>query len=476
MLPKKLILVGLGPHARRIYYPLLEKYAARYDLRLLLVVDLQDQENTIRTFLQGKALQPEQLYFGDSNWRKSGSLAPTLLELLNSLAAAADGIIISTEPKAHKPYALWAIDHDVDVLMDKPISAPLDVTNQLEAARQIVKDYVEIEQHLARSKSNFIVQCQRRSHPGYQYVQHYLKTFTSEFQVPLSFIDIYHADGMWAMPDEICARENHPYKYGYGKLMHSGYHFIDLFCWLTEVNRCVSGKTPTYADLFVRHFNPADFMQQINQHDYQRLLRTERFEPCFAPEQHALAERFGEMDVFISGQLLRDKHVVTTASINLQQNSFSRRASPTTPQDVYKGNGRVRHERLTLQVSTLLSIQVHSYQAYADGKADIDTQGAGHHDHFDVYVFRNSEVVGGKSLEKFSFGEQTSARREYDPAYLGHNEAAREALFLDFLEGNPSPSHFSTHRRTNALLSNIYTCIVLGRNGQLPHIHVPLEA
>ncbi len=62
MLPKKLILVGLGPHARRIYYPLLEKYAARYDLRLLLVVDLQDQENTIRTFLQGKALQPEQLY------------------------------------------------------------------------------------------------------------------------------------------------------------------------------------------------------------------------------------------------------------------------------------------------------------------------------------------------------------------------------------------------------------------------------
>ena len=26
MKPKNIILVGLGPHARRIYYPLLEKY------------------------------------------------------------------------------------------------------------------------------------------------------------------------------------------------------------------------------------------------------------------------------------------------------------------------------------------------------------------------------------------------------------------------------------------------------------------
>ncbi|MBX3080677.1 MAG: hypothetical protein KF716_03520 [Anaerolineae bacterium] len=474
MPPINLILVGLGPHARRIYYPLLEKYAARNELRLLLVVDLLDQEATIRSFLKVFALQPDQLYFGDPDWRGSETLAPDVLNILNAFAPQADGIIISTEPKAHKAYALWAVDHGLDVLMDKPISAPLDVTNRIGAAQRILEDYEEIDQHLAQSSANFIVQCQRRSHRGYQYVHQYLRDFVQEFQVPISFLDIYHADGMWAMPDELFTRENHPYKYGYGKLMHSGYHFIDLFCWLADVNNAIPHKRPNNADVFVRHFNPADFLHQLEQTDYQRLMKTDRFAPAFAPEREALAESFGEMDVFISAQLLRDQHVTTTASINLQQNSFSRRASPEPPIDVYKGSGRVRHERLTVQVSTLLTIQVHSYQAYGDGTRHADLHGAGHPDHFDVYVFRNSGVVGGSPLEKFSFGEQASQRRLTDPTYLGHNEAAREEIFLDFLQGRTSPSHFSAHRRTNILLSHIYECIALGRNGVSPRSCFPL--
>lgn len=33
MPPKNIILAGFGPHARHIYYPLLEKYADQYDIR-----------------------------------------------------------------------------------------------------------------------------------------------------------------------------------------------------------------------------------------------------------------------------------------------------------------------------------------------------------------------------------------------------------------------------------------------------------
>ena len=60
---KNIILVGLGPHARRIYYPLLEKYAGRRAVKLALVVDLADQEDVIRRYLSGRALQPECLFF-----------------------------------------------------------------------------------------------------------------------------------------------------------------------------------------------------------------------------------------------------------------------------------------------------------------------------------------------------------------------------------------------------------------------------
>ena len=34
--------------------------------------------------------------------------------------------------------------------------------------------------------------------------------------------------------------ENHPYKYGYGKLFHSGYHFIDLLAEFVKLNKFVS--------------------------------------------------------------------------------------------------------------------------------------------------------------------------------------------------------------------------------------------
>ena len=42
--------------------------------------------------------------------------------------------------------------------------------------------------------------------------------------------------------------------------------------------------------------------------------------------------------------------MVTTATLNLMQNSFSRRGWFAPRRDLYKGNGRVRHERLVLQV------------------------------------------------------------------------------------------------------------------------------
>ena len=63
----------------------------------------------------------------------------------------------------------------------------------------------------------------------------------SAVQVPLSYADIYHADGMWVMPHE-WERDNHAYKYGAGKLLHSGYHFVDLLALpyarrLAEVRR-----------------------------------------------------------------------------------------------------------------------------------------------------------------------------------------------------------------------------------------------
>ena len=467
---KNLILIGLGPHARRIYYPLLEKYARQYDLRLRLVVDLQDQESRIRQYLAGRPLQPDRLFFADPCSRHGGSLEPAVRALLDQTAARTpiDGIIISTEPKAHKPYLLWAMEHAIDVLMDKPITAPIGLTTDPEAADAVLADYLEVETQRQRTQANLVVQCQRRNHAGYQFIKRYLTDFITQYQIPLSYIDIYHGDGMWCMPGELFERENHPYKYGYGKLMHSGYHFIDLFTWLAEVNSQLEHKRPDRAELFVKHFGPYDFLHQIDAADYRRLFGTDIFAPCFTPEKLQAARQFGEQDVFILCQLKRGDIVTTTATLNLQQNSFSRRAWTETPDDVYKGNGRVRHERVTLQVGTLLNIQVHSYQAYEVHKKDVETEGAGDEHHFDIYIFRNSDVVGGKPLEKFCFGEAESQQHRADTTYLGHNEQGREVNFANFLAGRVDGTGFASHRLTNTFLSKIYTCISKESHGEIP--------
>jgi len=465
--PKNIILVGLGPHARRIYYPLLEKYGQQYNIKIPLVVDLQSQREIICQYLLSRTIQPERLCLVDDEKKDNDFLDNKLQATLNRAASDGqiDGIIISTEPKAHKPYALWAIERNVDILMDKPITVPLGLNHGTASANEIWQGYRQIQQKLERSRSNLIVQCQRRHHDGYRLIKSYLVDFVNQFEIPVSFIDIYHADGMWAMPSELFQRENHPYKYGYGKLMHSGYHFVDLFAWLSEINLLLEQKKPNLVDMYVKRFGGYDFLHQINDADYRRMFETDRFDGYFEPNRLEMAKMLGELDVFILCQLKRHDIVVTTASINLQQNSFCRRAWTDLPEDVYKGNGRVRHERLNIQVANLLNLQVHSYQSYEVGKQAANTTGAGHEDHFDIYIFRNSKIIGGKTLEKISLGEEARVRHRDDPSYLGHNEAARERNFLDFLEGRAGVSHFTGHGLTNKLLSKIYECIAAENSG-----------
>lgn len=473
---KNIVLAGLGPHARRIYYPLLEKYQQQYNIHIPLLIDRKEQTTAIHTYLEGHQLQPEDILFIDDHPCDDDPPGQDLLNRLRELTAKQhiDGVIIATEPRAHKLYALWAILNHIDVLVDKPITAPSGASVDVYAARQVYADYLDLERCLNMSSANVIVQSQRRSHAGYTLIKDYLTDFIGRYSIPVSYVDIYHGDGMWAMPEELFDRENHPYKYGYGKLMHSGYHFVDVLAWLAQVNRLIADKQPDRVEIIARRFGPYDFLHQATPDDYEKLFGQKISDVPFSLSRLKSAQSFGEQDAYILCQFRRGDAVMTTASINMQQNSFSRRSWLHQAQDVYKGNGRVRHERLNLQVGNLLNIQAHSYQAYEVGKQDIATDGAGHEDHFEVVIYRNSGVVGGKPLEKFDIGAQ--ARREHgqDTHFLGHNERAREIHFLDFLERRPGRSHFSTHGMTVQLLSAICEALAKVQQGDFSPMMIEL--
>ena len=468
----------MGPHARRIYLPLLEKYCKRKKITVSLLIDLEDQSNVISEYLKGVELKIGEVLFLNTSHRNSERISDEALFKLGEFKKRklVDKMIISTEPKAHKAYLQWAIDNNVDVLIDKPLTSPIDCCNNLLSAKQIFADFSCLQKSLKNSKSKITVQVQRRYHPGYLSIRKYIEDFIKKYQIPISFLDIYHADGMWNMPNEFFSRENHPYKYGYGKLMHSGYHFIDLLAFFLEAENKLlpTCKKIDNVTMFVQTFSPEDFFKQIGIDDYSSLFGEDTVCDFAKYLKHTKVKQLGEIDIYATIQFRHQDTVITTASVNLLQNSFSRRAWTDLPKDTYKGNGRVRHERLNMQLSSLLNVQVHSYQSHEINKKSTVVSGEGSENHFDITYYRNSDLVGGKTFEKNPYGENAYLKNN-KKEYKGHNESAREKCFLDFIEGKTPNSCFDDQRVTVLLLSKMYECIYLGRHGKVPYIEFKLK-
>jgi hypothetical protein len=474
--PRKIVLAGLGPHARRIYYPLLTRQAAEGRVELAMLIELEDQRAATQEFLRGQQLVPGTVVFLPSDTRTGGQGLARALDRL-PLDPEAWGCVISTEPKAHHTYGMWALARGMHVLMDKPISA-FDLTAcEPESALDLVDEYFQLKQAADQAGLTFVVQTQRRAHLGYELIHEYLQNFVQAFSVPVTFLDIYHADGMWNMPDEYLSRENHPYKYGYGKLMHSGYHFLDLYTWLASVNDALDHSRGQFLDVEMRHSDARDHLGQMSETSFAKLFPDPATETAeeWRRSRASVDRRFGETDVFLLLQTLREDLVVSTASLNLLQTSFSRRAWSALPADTYKGNGRVRHERLTVQVGHLLNLQVHSYQSYEVRDWTKNREGAGEYDHFDISIFRNTALVGGKPHEVIAIGDASQRTGVGSEGYLGHNEAARAELFDDFLNGCGTRSGLAQHELSVKLLAASYYGMLSRRLGRLASPRILLD-
>ena len=465
----RLVLVGLGPHARRIYMHSFRKYQLQPDL----VVELESERARVEAYFAAAGYRPELIFVPDAA-RDAKSLDPatarSLLVRMSELGVT--HAVISTEPKAHFAYVDFFLTHHINVLTDKPITAPVAVSTDerrsalIESEFNLLNDRYESARAVADVTCQ--VQCQRRWHEGYRHARGLVEQCVRDYGVPITSIDVYHCDGMWNMPDEFFLRENHPYKYGYGKLFHSGYHFIDLMCWFHSVNAALPGKLPDSAEVYAAAVRPSDFFTMINQDDYRRLLGTDRFASHLDEEHVGRAEQFGEIDLHALVQFRRGARTVTTASLNLLQNGFSRRAWDFLPADAYKGNGRVRHERVNIQVGPLLNLQVHSYQSAEIKDRGIESDdGVGTMEHFEIYVFRNTEIIGGVPFERIPLKELIKPAD--GDGFIGFNEQARERSLMHFLASrDDQSSDLTEHDVPVKVMANVYSSLSRRSAGRSP--------
>lgn len=458
-----IMLIGCGPHAKRVYVPALNNLKAQYDLRLKVVVELENQGEATKTTTN--AVFDGVDFIFTPPFKNPYTLPAALEKQLDSAVERhkINGVIIATEPLSHMQYALWAINKGLHVLMDKPISTHKKVANSLPQANRLASDFAMLAARRDPTKA-FIVNAQRRYHPGFQYVLGQINEVAHKYGVPITAMQSTHSDGQWRLPKEILTQEYHPY-IGYGKVSHSGYHLIDVISHFVRGSFVSSGKTFDKIGVYSSFVRPTGLLSQQNRGDYLRVFG-EQYEDVneFSDEQLAtLYKKAGEAEVDSSSiiTLFNKGHVTANISLNLMHNGFARRNWVLPGSDLYKGNGRVKHEYHNIEQGPYQNIQIHSYQA--NDKHDVNTEddySLGGNNHFDIYIFRNSGVLGGEPLQVIH-SKDLAVQMNHDSSKLVIEQVKHRVVqeFVEVMLGERKPSDTQSDLTTHALSANLMSLI-----------------
>lgn len=478
----RILLVGIGPHARTFYLPAFRELEASGKLAVAGLVDVEPAREHLESWLATRRHAWPRLFLPAF----SGTMPAACEEALEGFAAAtrADSVVISTDPLNHKSYALWALKRRLNLLMDKPVTAAANAVTGADAAGALEADYQEIAATRARFHPDgvFILCAHRRYHPGIDLALKLVSQTAGATGCPVTSIHGYHSDGQWRLPEEILRQDHHSYHHGHGKISHSGFHFLDTLYRFRRAGR-VPGKTADHVEICSTFLQPDGFLRQITRADYRRLFGPDYDleAPSTDGELAAAFHRFGEMDVEASLCFTQEGVPVGLGSLSLLHGGFSRRSWLRPGTDLYKGNGRVKHEQHRVHVGPFLGLQIHSCQAKDDhersGPAD---ELPGGNNHFELWIFRNTGLIGGEPFEKVEFGDLPEAAGFRDDR-LFIEQVKRGAIleFLAAIAGEVDPatlrSDFSDHHMPVRLMGGLYRSHFLRRTVGNPLLTLPWQ-
>ena len=470
MSSKNILLFGLGYHARRIYFPVLLELQKSKRIDHIFIVDLEKERERILDYLVEKQAKNYTILFLDKP--HNDKLPPTTIKILNSYDVS--GVIISTEPLAHIVYAKWAIKRGLSVLMDKPISSKENVAHDILKAKELITDFEELSvlYEIAKKKNPkicFAIMAQRRFHGVFKAIKNAISEIKEETNCPITSYQSFHGDGQWRFPDEIIEQDYHPYNQGYGKCSHSGYHFFDIASWFLEAGY-LKEKTPDNMEVVSNACFPNDFLTQLNYNDYRKLFNN--YNPKYTEKEFRdKTKNFGEIDAFNNFSFKKGKDLLTLASINLCHNGFSQRNWVSSiGRDLYKGNGRVRHENYYIAQGPFQSITFNSYQSKeVDPNLQNDLYNVGGEYHLDAFVFRNNKLnPKWKCVQKYCV-------KDFVPVVMGdksrgHQEDARREAILAFIDnvvdGNMAireMSDLTQETLSVKMMSCVYQSLILNK-------------
>lgn len=476
----KILVIGCGPHATHFYLPVLKR-RMQYDKGISIagVLDVDSQRTFVLEELNSRGFEIESWFVKAFEKDELSIEAEALLDALYAKGVF-NAVIISTDPLHHKCYALWALQRGLPILLDKPVSTRVNALLNLDEAEGITKDYEELltaYESYGKGKTPFILCAHRRYHPGILEVRKIINEVAKQTSCPVTNIHSAHSDGQWRLPKEILEQKHHSYNQGHGKISHSGFHFIDCVVEFWREG-FASGKLADSVEVISSFVRPSGFIHQISENDYRRMFGQKYTESFNIPDSRLLDlyQGCGELDANIVMSLLKDNIPYSMASLSLLHGGYSRRGWLEPSRDLYKGNGRVKHEEHVIHVGPFLNIQVHSYQSkdkHDICSAEQDEQPGGNN-HFEIHVFRNDKMIGGKCYEKFTLKEIPEASCfSSDRLFITQVKERSIEEWLGVIRGeitisNKLKSNFADHFMSVKLMSAIYKSYCQKALGESP--------
>ena len=478
-----IMLIGCGPHARRIHIPIIEKEKKNLNARFSIIIDINKEKDIVKEYLTINKVKYDELILLNNKEQivSNNKLSDSLIFKLNNLVKkySINAVFISTEPSVHVPYAKWALENGISILMDKPISAPLNLSVSEKSVEQISRDYYELldlyrKQKIIYPDLVFELMTQRRYHFAFLKIRDLIDEVAERTGVPITSFQSTHCDGQWRMPSEIIEQNYHPYNQGYGKCSHSGYHSIDIMDWLVRSSIKNQNQKIKKFEVISNFMYPNDFINQLPYEKYSELFKENEPIKYSKDEYQRIVKDYGEIDAQIQVAFKNSNDEITTlGQYNLLHNSFSQRNWPSAKgRDLYKGNGRIRHELHYIVQGPFQTIIYESYQSEEILNEKTNHSNVGGEYHLDIHIFRNSKMFQDwKSYEKITINDfDNHILKGYS---RGHQEDARRNAIITFINSLSNKninrlSDIEDQQDSIDILYSIYKSALLRKKGRNP--------
>ncbi|MBW0273087.1 hypothetical protein ATM97_23670 [Nocardia sp. MH4] len=364
----QLVVIGYDEIVRNKYMPVIKTAIDEGHLDSWSLIDLESEREVIEARLLGADPQPRMKFFVQADRGDRALALDSALTALRFLRVPGLPMLayIATEVGSHEPYLRRCVEEGIASLVEKPVLAPMNAGAF--DPTQISTTMSELIAGASAKRSRHSVMTLSRYHSIYNdRLIAPLRERMLAWRAPVTSFHLRAAGGVWNLEHEFVTRDDHPYRYGYGMLMHGSYHYIDLAVQVLALNKLLFAGRPLRLQISSFGAFPADQGSRVSSlatkllggHAKCAVLRRE-------------PRRFGETDITSTFRLVDadTDATITLGTLSFEQTTPSIRNWSTFPDGVYNKNGRTSSVDLEAQLSTLYSVHVHCYDVPRGPDAD----------------------------------------------------------------------------------------------------------